>query len=76
MLALPAPSSVFACATCFAGNVDTPMTQGMNWGIVTLMGVIGTVLASFAVFFIYIMRKSAAMAAQAAAEKSFESNKV
>jgi hypothetical protein len=50
------------------------MTQGMNWGIFTLMGVIGTVLASFLVFFIYIIRKGEAM--NAAAELSKKSQKV
>ena len=69
-----APWSASACATCYGGSIDSPMTEGMNWGIFTLMGVIGTVLASFLVFFIYILRKSAALAA--AAEKLPESQKV
>ena len=48
-----APSSLFACAACFGRSDSTP-AQGMNWGIFTLMGVIVTVLASIASFFIYI----------------------
>ena len=32
----------------------------MNWGIFTLLGVIVTVLASIATFFVFIIRKEAA----------------
>jgi hypothetical protein len=59
------PADTLACATCYGGNIQTPMTDGMNWGIFTLMGVIGTVLATFLTFFIYLFRKSAALAAAA-----------
>ncbi len=39
------PSAVFACATCF-GAPDDPATNGMNWAIITLLGVTGGVLAA------------------------------
>jgi heme/copper-type cytochrome/quinol oxidase subunit 2 len=67
--ALPAfaPSPLFACAACY-GKSDSALASGMNWGIFTLMGVIVTVLASIAGFFVYIIRKEAALAAKAAAE--------
>jgi hypothetical protein len=42
------------------------MAQGMNWGIFTLLGVVGLVLGGFAAFFIFLARRSAAVAAQAA----------
>jgi hypothetical protein len=42
------------------------MAQGMNWGIFSLMAVIVTVLGGVAAFFIYLARRSAALAAQAA----------
>ena len=61
------PSSASACATCY-GNVDTNMTEGMNFGIFTLLGVVGTVLATFGAFLVFIFRRSAALAA--AAEQS------
>lgn len=62
--ALPA-NSAFACAMCYAnGNADSPLTQGMNWGIFSLLAVIVCVLATVASFFIYLARKSAAVAAQ------------
>jgi hypothetical protein len=55
-----APSPLFACAACY-GKSDSPLAQGMNWGIFTLMGVIVTVLATIASFFVYIIRREAAM---------------
>ena len=64
-LAVLAPMPTFACATCYGGNIDSPMADGMNWGIFTLMGVIGTVLATFLTFLIYIIRKSEALNAAA-----------
>ena len=64
-LAMLAPVNVFACATCYGGNIESPMTDGMNLGIFTLMGVIGTVLLTFGAFLIFIFRKSAALAAAA-----------
>jgi hypothetical protein len=46
-----------ACAACF-GKSDSPMAQGLNAGIFTLMGVIGTVLCGFSAFFVYIARRA------------------
>ncbi|HEV2694347.1 MAG TPA: hypothetical protein VG347_15750 [Verrucomicrobiae bacterium] len=73
-LAALAPSPAFACATCYGANIDSPMADGMNWGIFTLLGVIGTVLATFLTFLIYIIRKSEAL--NAAAEASVKSPQV
>ena len=56
------PPQLFACAACF-GQSDSPLASGMNWGIFTLMGVIVTVLATIASFFVYIIRREAAQAA-------------
>lgn len=50
-----------ACATCF-GVSDSKLAQGMNWGILSLLFVIGSVLAAVALFFIYIIRRSARLA--------------
>jgi hypothetical protein len=50
--------SALACATCY-GASDSPMAQGMNWGIVTLLGVIGSVLFGIAAFFVHVGIKSA-----------------
>lgn len=62
LVILGAPHVGFACATCY-GASDSPLAQGMNWGIVTLLGVVGAVLFGVASFFVYIGRKSAALAA-------------
>ncbi len=51
-----APSPLFACAACY-GKSDSPLAEGMNWGIFTLMGVILTVLTCILVFFVHIVRK-------------------
>ncbi len=66
-----APSPLFACAACY-GKSDSPLASGMNWGIFTLMGVIVTVLATIASFFIYIIRREAALAAKVASENISE----
>ena len=34
---------VFACAVCY-GNPESPMSHGMNMGVLTLLGFIGFVL--------------------------------
>jgi hypothetical protein len=63
-LVLLMPARIFACAACYGGTVDSPLTDGMNWGIFTLLGVVITVLASILVFFVHIIRKGEAMAAK------------
>jgi hypothetical protein len=62
LLAIPAPA--FACAACF-GASDSPLAQGMNWGIAVLLGVIGCVLGTITAFFVFIARKSAALQSEA-----------
>ena len=39
------PESAEACATCF-GDPNAPAAQGMNWAILTLLGVTGGVLGA------------------------------
>ena len=51
-----------ACAACF-GQSDSPLAAGMNWGILALLVVVGTVLSGFASFGVYLVRRSAAVAA-------------
>ena len=57
-----APAQLFACATCY-GASDSPMAEGMNWGIFTLLAVVVTVLAAFLTFLIYAIRRSQALEA-------------
>jgi hypothetical protein len=58
VLAGVAKSSAIACATCY-GASDSPLAQGMNWGIATLLGVIGAVLAGVVAFFVHVGVRSA-----------------
>ncbi len=55
-----APSSAWACAACY-GASDSLQAKGMNWGIFSLLFVIVSVLGGVASFFIYLVRKSAAI---------------
>ena len=59
------PASAWACSACY-GQSDSPMANGLNWGILTLLGVVVTVLAGTAGFFVYLAKKSASAAAQSA----------
>jgi hypothetical protein len=59
-----APQSVFACATCF-GASDSDLAQGMNWGILSLLSVVVVVLTGIGSFFVYLVKRSAALSAQA-----------
>jgi len=53
-----------ACATCF-GASDSAMAQGMNAGILSLLGVIGFVLLGIASFSIILAVRSARSSAAA-----------
>jgi len=59
---LTAPSSALACAACY-GASDSPLAQGMNMGILVLLGFIGSVLVGISAFFIHVARNAARLAA-------------
>ena len=70
-----APSQLFACAACGSANSNmppSPLTNGMNLGILTLFVVIASVLGSIATFFVFIIRRETALAAKTAAENLSE----
>ena len=48
---------VMACSVCF-GASDAPMALATNMGIIFMLGVVGIVLAGFAAFFVYLMRRA------------------
>lgn len=48
--------TLLACAACF-GKSDSPLANGMNWGIFTLLGVVVPVLSCFAFCFIRMINK-------------------
>jgi hypothetical protein len=58
---LSCPDSARACAACF-GKSDSAMAQGMNAGILALLGVIGLVLVGAASFFVFLARQAAVSA--------------
>jgi hypothetical protein len=54
-----------ACAACF-GRSDSALAEGMNMGILSLLGVIGLVLAGVASFFVFLARRSSRAVVHAA----------
>ena len=46
-----------ACPVCF-GQSDSPMAAAMNMGIWLMLAVVGGMLAAFASFFIYLVRRA------------------
>jgi hypothetical protein len=60
VLAGAAPSPLFACAACY-GKTDSPLASGVNWGIMTLLAVVLSVLTVFLVGFVHLVRKGEAM---------------
>ena len=73
LVAQPAPA--WACAACY-GASDSPMAKGMNWGIFTLLGVVGCVLSTFATFIVFLAKKSAAAADAPAGPSSEPTEKI
>ena len=60
---LAAPRAALACPVCFGQN-DSPLAQAMNSGIIFMLIVVAGVLAAFASFFIYLMRRAKLVAQQ------------
>ncbi len=56
------PSLLWACAACY-GQDSGPMAQGMNWGILSLLAIIVSVLVGVAGFFVYLANRSAQLPA-------------
>jgi hypothetical protein len=48
--------ALLACSVCF-GQSDSPLAQGTNMAIFFMLGVTGIMLASFAGFFVYLIRR-------------------
>ena len=56
-LVVTVPRAALACPVCFGQN-DSPLASGVNMGVFVMLGVTGVVLAGFAGFFIYLMRRA------------------
>jgi len=54
------PAAVHACPGCY-GDPDSPMTEGMNMAIVSLLGVTGGVLGGVVLFFMHVRRRTHAL---------------
>ena len=54
---LAAPRAALACPVCF-GNSDAPMAIATNTGVLFMLGVVAVVLAAFASFFVYLIRRA------------------
>ncbi len=51
------PRAAFACPVCF-GQSDSPLAIGTNMAVFFMLGVTGAVLAGFASFIVYLMRRA------------------
>ena len=51
------PAAAQACAVCF-GAADSKMTEGMNAGILALLGIVGLVQVGFVAMFLHIRHRS------------------
>lgn len=54
---LALPPAAMACATCY-GAADSPMTKGMNNGILTLIALVGIVYVGIGKVFLDFRRRS------------------
>lgn len=57
---LATPADLLACTVCL-GNTQSSLRDGMNAGILALLGIALFMIASFAAFFIYLWRRSRAI---------------
>ena len=51
------PRLALACPVCF-GQSDSPLAQGVNMGVLFLLGTITAVLIGFASFMVYLARRA------------------
>jgi hypothetical protein len=52
--------SILGCAACY-GQSDSPMALGMNWGIMSLLLVLGVVFGGVTAFFLYLAKRAASV---------------
>ena len=51
------PGSVYACGSCY-GAADSSATAGMNFAILSMIGITGGVLATMTTFFMYLRKRA------------------
>ena len=52
------PSETLACPICFSGDLDSSITQSVNWAIFTLMGITSGVLSGLVAFIVHLVKHS------------------
>lgn len=57
LIALFYPATALACGSCY-GAADTPATNGMNFAILSMLGITGSVLAALTSFFLYLRKRA------------------
>ena len=62
LIIVAVPRAALACPVCF-GQSDSPMALATNMAVFFMLGVTGSVLAGFAGFIIYLMRRAKLVAA-------------
>jgi len=65
-----APSAALACPVCFRA-LEAPIADAVNTAVLALLGVTIGVLAAFATFFIYLIRRARAATLTAAASEGY-----
>ena len=55
---LLAGGEALACPICFGGDPDSDIARGMNWAVLTLLGVTGGVLTGFVGFIFHLIKRS------------------
>ncbi len=53
-----------ACSVCFGGDPSSSMNQGVQAGMLVLLGVVGVVLTGLASLFLFWMRRAAHLEAR------------
>lgn len=53
---ITAPQAM-ACAVCY-GDPDAPMSKGLTWAVLVLVGMISVVLVAVSAFFVHISRRA------------------
>ncbi len=59
---MTALTTIVACATCY-GDPTSPMTHGLNFAIITMLGVTALVLGGCAMFMVVLARRARACVA-------------
>lgn len=68
---LAAPRAALACPVCF-GQSDSPLAWAVNMGVFMMLGLVVLVLAAFAAFFVYLMRRARLATGTATAARPYD----